>query len=315
MDDRPGSARHHAERPLDGVLVIDKPQGLTSHDVVAAVRRVTRERRIGHTGTLDPLATGVLPLACGRATRLVRFLAAADKEYEARIRFGTVTDSFDVTGRVIDRTDRMPSREAVETAVGSLRGEYLQQPPVYSAKKVGGRRAYDQARRNEPVALDAVPVRVSRADLAALNGMTATVRLTCSSGFYVRSFAHTLGELTECGACLEALRRTRSGEFSVSVAIPLEDVCRDPSLATERLIPLEGLLSDIPAVVVTADGSRRVAHGQALDRTHIAHAEGSSARHEPSQEWVRLFDGAGRLLGLAKRGTGPGVLHPSVVLV
>jgi tRNA pseudouridine55 synthase len=150
---------------MDGVLVVDKPQGLTSHDVVAVARRCLRERRIGHTGTLDPLATGVLPLMCGRATRLVRFFVSADKDYEATIRFGKSTDSYDITGVVTERSGRTPSRTAVEAGLQSLRGDYMQVPPAFSAKKVGGERAYTRARRDEPVALTPAPVRVARADL------------------------------------------------------------------------------------------------------------------------------------------------------
>src|SRR5512132_3241617 len=136
---------------MDGVIVIDKPEGLTSHDVVVAARRLLGEKRIGHTGTLDPLATGVLPLACGRATRLVRFLTASDKDYDALIHFGLSTDTYDITGAEVQRCARRPTREAIEQAVASLRGEYLQMPPPFSAKKVGGTRAYTLARRDAPV--------------------------------------------------------------------------------------------------------------------------------------------------------------------
>src|SRR5688572_28609279 len=168
---------------MDGVLVVDKPAGLTSHDVVAAARRAFNEQRIGHTGTLDPMATGVLPLAIGRATRLVRFLTASDKDYDATIRFGLTTDTYDITGSETSRSDRRPDRDAIERALSSLTGEYLQMPPAFSAKKVGGRRAYDLARQDEPVALTAVPVRVARADLLEFDGIDARVTLTCSAGF------------------------------------------------------------------------------------------------------------------------------------
>src|SRR5687767_7551693 len=134
---------------MDGVLIVDKPPGLTSHDVVAVARRCLKEKRIGHTGTLDPLATGVLPLACGKATRLVRFLTASDKQYDATILFGVTTDSYDVTGRELTRTNRQPTRQQLERAVEALTGEYEQTPPAVSAKKVGGRRAYDFARHDE----------------------------------------------------------------------------------------------------------------------------------------------------------------------
>ena len=201
---------------MDGVLVIDKPEGLTSHDVVAVARRALGEKRIGHTGTLDPLATGVLPLACGRATRLVRFLTASDKDYDATIRFGLTTDSFDITGQETSHGGQVPSRDAVLRAIEQLSGEYRQVPPAYSAKLVAGRRAYDFARSDEEVVLTPVLVRVTRAELTHFDGERATVSLTSSPGFYVRTFAHELGRLVGTGACLEALeahakRRVQGG--------------------------------------------------------------------------------------------------------
>src|SRR5688572_6179484 len=175
---------------MDGVLVVDKPEGLTSHDVVAVARRVLNETRIGHTGTLDPMATGVLPLAVGRATRLVRFLTASEKEYDATIRFGLTTDSYDVTGQETSRTGRQPDRDAVLRALASLTGEYLQTPPAFSAKKVGGKRAYALARAGRvppgtgaasggpAIQLAPVPVTVARAELVAFEGALARVALT-----------------------------------------------------------------------------------------------------------------------------------------
>src|SRR5690349_10911855 len=178
---------------MDRVLVVDKPEGLTSHDVVITARRVLHEKRIGHTGTLDPLATGVLPLACGRATRLVRFLTASDKDYEAEILFGVTTDTLDVTGEEVTRTGAAPARDALESALATFVGEQMQVPPAYSAKKVGGRRAYALARNDEPVALEPARVRLDRIDLLEFGhpstslGTRARITLTCSAGFYVRS--------------------------------------------------------------------------------------------------------------------------------
>jgi tRNA pseudouridine55 synthase len=301
---------------VDGVLVIDKPRDLTSHDVVAVARRALGERRIGHTGTLDPLATGVLPLACGRATRLVRFLTAAEKEYEATIRFGLTTDSYDITGTETSRSGLEPDRDAVMRGLASLTGSYLQMPPAFSAKKVGGRRAYQMARDEQEVTLTPVPVTVSRAELELLSGRTATVRITCSAGFYVRTFAHSLGELVGTGACLEALRRTRSGDFTLADAVSLDLLAgltrpaprSEPPNPDRRspipgLIPLERLLPSLPAVTVTDDGRSRVAHGQEIEGT----AEASN--------WVRVTDREGRLLAMARTGSRPGFLHPAVVLI
>ena len=291
---------------MDGVLIIDKPQGLTSHDVVVFARRAFGEPRIGHTGTLDPLATGVLPLAIGRATRLVRFLTAADKDYHATIRFGATTDSYDVTGTETSRTDVVPSRDALLDAVRALTGEYLQPPPAFSAKKVEGRRAYWLARQDRPVVLTPAPVRVARADLLEFSGARAQIALTCSTGFYVRSFAHALGELTGAGACLEALRRTRSGEFRLDVSISMESL-EDPSRAGARVIGLESLLPRFPAVTLTERGRAHVSHGRELNPGDF-----DPAPLVPT--WVRLFDAAGSLVALATPGRAPGSLHPSVVL-
>ena len=289
--------------------------------MVSAARRLLGEKRIGHTGTLDPLATGVLPLVCGRATRLVRFLSASDKDYEATIRFGLATDTYDITGEETSRTGAAPGRGALLKALDALTGEYLQMPPAYSAKKVGGRRAYDFARKAEPVELTAVPVRVSRVTLKAFEGELATVSLTCSAGFYVRAFAHSLGALVGTGACLAALRRTRSGEFGLDGAVSLDDLNRndrreDPStwLGADQLaswlIPMEQLLPAVPAVHLTGEGLVRVSHGRAVEASDLTETAPQGAG-----EWVRLLDPGGALVALATPGAAPGSLHPSVVLI
>jgi tRNA pseudouridine55 synthase len=292
---------------MDGVLVIDKPQGVTSHDVVAAARRAIGDARIGHTGTLDPLATGVLPLAIGRTTRLVRFFTASDKDYVATIRFGMTTDSYDITGAETGRTGAVPSRDAILAGIRQLTGDYLQVPPAFSAKKVEGRRAYRLARQDHAVTLAPAPVRVTRADLGGLDGSCAIVTLTCSAGFYVRSFAHSLGELTGAGACLEALRRTRSGEFELGVAMPIDGL-GDPPQIRACLIPPPGLLHRFPAMTVTDRGRTRVTHGRELEPEDLT---GPFA----GADWTRLLDATGALVALATPGRTPGSLHPSVVLI
>ena len=297
---------------MDGVLVIDKPEGPTSHDVVAKARRALGEKRVGHTGTLDPLATGVLPLVFGRATRLVRFLIASDKEYEATILFGVTTDTLDVTGEETSRSGGAPSRDALVAALRAFEGEQRQVPPAYSAKKVGGRRAYDLARRDEPVELAPVPVRVSRLALLEAGNDRCRISLTCSAGFYVRSLVRDLGERVGTGACLEALRRTRSGEFTIDEAIPLDAL--DPPEPGARipdpgLIPMEKLLRAFPAVTVTAEGLTRVSHGQQVRPVDLAGALPSSS------EWIRLLDRDGALVGLGTPQRVSGFLHPEVVLI
>ena len=306
---------------MDGVLVTDKPEGLTSHDVVAAARRLLGEKRIGHTGTLDPLATGVLPLACGRATRLVRFLSAAEKEYDATVLFGVTTDTLDVTGEEISRGGGVPSRNALDAALRSFEGEQLQVPPAYSAKKVAGRRAYELARRDESVALDPVRVRVLRIGLLEYGNDRCRIVLTCSSGFYVRALVRDLGERCGTGATLEALRRTRSGDFTLDEAVDLDTLgpIRDrtnpesripnPGLET-ALIPMERLLPGFPAVTITAEGLTRVSHGQQVRPVDLTVEPTLGAA-----EWVRLLDPSGALVAVGTPQRLSGFLHPEVVLI
>lgn len=326
------------ETSVHGVLVVDKPEGLTSHDVVAAARRALGTSRVGHTGTLDPLATGVLPLAIGGATRLVRFLASSDKDYDAAIRFGLTTDSYDVTGVETSRTGQTPDRVELLAALRALTGTYLQTPPAFSAKKVGGRRAYALARAGRraerdtrggadapkcsapPIELTPVPVTVTRADLVAFDGLSARVALTCSAGFYVRAFVNAVGTRVGTGACLEALRRTRSGDFGLESAVTLEDLQLRRVTAAERIVPLERLLPGFPAVRLTPEGRDRVADGQDIDIRHMMQAErplrfGAADASASVERWVRLFDENGRLVALATDGKRPDSLHPTVVLL
>ena len=294
---------------IDGILVIDKPSGITSHDVVASARRALRESRIGHTGTLDPLATGVLPLAIGRATRLAQFLTASDKQYVATIQLGLTTDTYDVTGRELTRVAAAPDRAAVITALHDLSGDYLQAPPPYSAKRVGGKRAYDLARADRPVQPAAVPVSVRRLDLVELTGDRAIVEVTCSAGFYVRSLASELGHRLGVGGCLRDLRRTRSGEFSLDDAVTMEVLAGNPTAAAARVLSMERLLPRLPAVIVTAEGEERVSHGRVVEPAHVR------GPLPGATDWVRLIGPSGALLALARPVRPAGSLHPSVVLM
>ena len=306
----PLSLRSQPSLPLSGVLVVDKPAGITSHDVVAVARRALNERSIGHTGTLDPMATGVLPLAIGKATRLVRFLTASDKDYDAVIRFGRATDTYDATGTTTSESPQRPTRTALEIGLLALSGAYDQMPPPYSAKKVGGHRAYKMARRDEPVELKPVSVTVSRAVLTAFDDDTASVSLTCSSGFYVRSFAHELGRRLGCGACLESLRRTRSGTSTLIGAVTLEEVSA-PGAAEAlagRLVPSHALLPDFALVQVNEQGLAYLSNGRDLGP---AQCTGPLRAASP---WVRLADANGSLVALAEP-TATGLLHPSIVLL
>ncbi len=222
--DRSGEDRS----PIQGLLLVDKPAGMTSHDVVQHVRRIYGERSIGHLGTLDPFATGLLVLLLGRATRLATFLDTEPKVYEATIRFGTETDTDDETGTVI-RTAAPPGESDVRSSLKTLTGTISQVPPAYSAKSVDGTRAYDAARRGTPLAIPAVDVTVHGWDIRELRSETLSAVVTCSGGTYIRALARDLGRLTSSAAHLGSLRRTRVGEFDVRDAATLEILSADPA--------------------------------------------------------------------------------------
>ena len=206
---------------MDGVLVVDKPRGPTSHDVVDRARRALRERRIGHTGTLDPFATGVLPLCVGRATRLARFLSGGDKVYRASVRLGFATTTDDLTGEPLaDARAVSVSRMALEDAIPAFVGTFDQVPPAFSARHVGGRRLYELARQGEAAPRAATPVTVHALDLVSRDADRLELEVRCSAGTYVRAIARDLGERLGTGGHLVALRRTRSGGFDLSRAVP-----------------------------------------------------------------------------------------------
>ena len=214
--------------PVEGLLLVDKPSGMTSHDVVQHVRRIYGERSIGHLGTLDPFATGLLVLLLGRATRLATFIETEPKVYDAVIKFGEETDTDDATGTVI-RSAMAPVKTAVRSAVETLTGRISQVPPAYSAKSVEGTRAYDAARRGEPLELPAVEVTVHGWEICELTDDTLTATITCSGGTYIRALARDLGRLTSSAAHLRSLRRTRVGQFDLTEAATLERLAVNPT--------------------------------------------------------------------------------------
>lgn len=223
--------------PVQGLLLVDKPAGMTSHDVVQHVRRIYGERSIGHLGTLDPFATGLLVLLIGRATRLATFLDTEPKVYEAVIMFGTETDTDDETGTVI-RTAPLPSESDVRSSLETLTGTISQVPPAYSAKSVDGTRAYDAARRGEPLVLPPVDVAVHSWNVRELNSETLSAVITCGGGTYIRALARDLGRLTSSAAHLSSLRRTRVGEFDVRDAATLEGLGEDRArIRPLRVVP------------------------------------------------------------------------------
>jgi tRNA pseudouridine55 synthase len=301
---------------VDGVLVVDKPAGPTSHDVVDRVRRALGTRRAGHTGTLDPFATGVLPVCVGRATRLARFLAGGDKEYVATVRLGFATTTDDLTGEPLCAPVPVEvGKDALGAAIAGLVGCFDQVPPAFSARHAGGRRLYELARRGEAAPRSATPVVVHSIDLLTREGDTLEIAVRCSPGTYVRALARDLGERLGTGAHLRALRRTRSGAFDLSQAVSVDRL----EGAAGRMIPLAGLLLDLPAVRVAAEGRRLVGHGRELGRGDVV----DGFPDEPVER-VRVLDESGALIALAvPKGFGRGpsplprlpALHPDVVLV
>jgi tRNA pseudouridine55 synthase len=321
---------------MDGVLIIDKPAGITSHDVVAQVRHILQERRVGHTGTLDPFATGVLAILVGRATRLAQFLVGIEKEYEAVIRLGYATDTGDVTGKPIETADREipsggsagntgPSRswssKELESALDSLRGEIDQVPPMYSAKKQDGRKLYELARRGEEVErkpvrvciykFETIPVASKPTSELLKDNLDGTfdfkVRVACSSGTYVRTLAEDFGKKLGVGAHLAELRRTRVGDFPIHQAQTLEQV--KVHLAEEALgkivIPPDHALSRLPYVDLNADDVRRVRNGLSVKVSEASWSDG---------ERVRMRDEKENLIAVGEFKAAEGSLHPRVVI-
>ena len=294
---------------------MDKPAGPTSHDMVDRVRRALGERRVGHTGTLDPFATGVLPVCVGKATRLVRFLALGDKVYEAAVRLGFATTTDDFTGEPLGSARPVAvDAVALDAALRGLTGTVLQVPPAFSAKRVQGKRLYELAREGAKVQPLPSRVTVHEIRLREAEGDLLRIEVRCSPGTYIRAIARDLGEALGCGGHLTQLRRTRSGAFGLELAVPGDAL--DASVRG-RLLPLRDCLPEWPAVTVTEEGKRALRHGRDLSRGLVATGFPEAA----PAEWLRVLDEEGELLALAvPRGFGADAttlpaLHPEVVLL
>jgi len=293
---------------LDGVIVVDKPEGWTSHDVVNKVRKIARTRKVGHLGTLDPIATGVLPLVMERATRLAQFYTRSDKIYEGVVRFGWATTTYDRAGDVVgDKKEIALNQEELERRLEPFRGEILQTPPAVSAKKVEGRRAYDLARRNVEVELEPVKVHVYELTVLEVNGSDAKLRAHCSGGTYMRSIANDLGQAMGCGAHLHELRRIASGEFELDQARTLEQL--SALAAEERLvdaiIPASKLLPGFPAVFVDDVTAAQIRHGRNFPA--------SPFRSQPAAKYVKAVTRTGEMVAVGE-AVLPNLYHPVVVL-
>jgi len=293
---------------LDGVIVVDKPEGWTSHDVVAKVRGIARTKRIGHLGTLDPIATGVLPLVIEKATRLAQFYTRSDKIYEGVVRFGWATDTYDRAGTQVGERRDVPLEAAqLEPLLEKFRGEIWQAPPPVSAKKIAGKRAYDLARQAVAVELEAVQVSVYELTLLGVEGSRARLRAHCSGGTYMRSLAHDLGQLMGCGAHLEELRRTASAEFEIGEARTLDQL---QSLANDgrlidALVPASKMLPGLPSVYVDDVTMAHIRHGRNFPA--------SPFRSEAASRHVKALSRQGDLVAIGE-AVLPNLYHPVVVL-
>ena len=289
---------------MNGLLVLDKSAGMTSHDVVAIVRRATGERSVGHLGTLDPMATGVLPLLLGRYTRLAQFFGQAEKQYTGAIRFGWSTDSFDADGEPTSKPQPLTcSLEQLQALAQHFQGDLEQMPPVFSAKKINGVPAYKLARAGKDAPVKPARIHIHHFGLTTLEGETASFCMHVSAGGYVRSVAHELGEMAGCGAHLATLRRTAAGPFTLTEALALEDLKKMSSQQIDaRLIHPRLFLPEMPSVTVDETTAGRIRNGLQVNVPEFSRAP-----------LMKLFTGPRDLLAIARRIAGT-LVQPTVVL-
>ena len=289
---------------FDGLLVLDKTAGMTSHDVVAIVRRVTGEKSVGHLGTLDPMATGVLPLLLGRYTRLAQFFGQAEKQYTGHIRFGFATNTFDAEGVMVGEPRPFTLGLAdLQQIAQHFQGEMNQVPPVFSAKKLNGVPAHKLARAGLPVPVKPARIYIHEFSLPALEAEIASFTMTVSAGGYVRSVAHELGQLAGCGAHLSSLRRTRAGAFTLAHAITVDDLKQStPEALMARLPHPRTLLPEMPSVTVDENTAGRLRNGMQVNLPDYSQAA-----------LVKVFTGPAELFGIARRIAGS-LMQPHVVI-
>ncbi|HTE86564.1 MAG TPA: tRNA pseudouridine(55) synthase TruB [Dehalococcoidia bacterium] len=306
------------QQPVDGLLVLDKPQGWTSHDVVARVRRLTHERRVGHAGTLDPMATGVLVLGIGQGTRVLAYLTDSRKSYQAVVRLGQTTTTYDADGELISEASiDSVSRESIDAALDRYRGAFEQLPPIYSAIKVAGRPLYRYARAGIDVAISPRLVRVDALTVSAFNPPFLGIEIECSAGFYVRSLAHDLGQVLGCGGHLADLRRIRAGPFSEGDALSLADL--EGAIVSnnlpELLWSLDAPLRRQPAVILAETHARDITQGRALALApHVRGPEALCRAYSTSGELIAVLElaaeGVARPLKVFPEGRrGPNIEH------
>ncbi len=287
-----------------GILLLDKPSGPTSHDMVIALRRGAGQKQVGHAGTLDPLATGLLVICLGAATRLSDYMRGKDKRYRARARLGQSTNTYDADGEITATSDTLPDRAAVEEALVKFRGPIQQQPPAFSAIKRAGKKAYELARAGEVVELEARPVEIYALELLEWQPPEFTLDVLCSAGTYIRSLAHDLGQALGCGAHLTALRRTASGNFLLNEAVTLDDLQKAFVAGDWRryVRRADEAVADWPEVGLTAEAAARIQHGQPIPLEEYA------------DDYARAYNPAGEFIALLRADPRAGVWRPSKVL-
>jgi tRNA pseudouridine55 synthase len=290
---------------VNGLLIVDKPGGLTSHDVIAQLRRCIGERSMGHLGTLDPMATGVLPVLAGNYTRLAQFFGPLVKSYSGAIRFGYATDTYDAEGEPLSApVETALTKEQIIRAAAVFSGEIEQMPPPYSAKKVRGQPAYKAARRGEPVELKPVTIVVEEFTIGEVEGAYAEFFIRISSGGYIRSIAHEMGKRLSCGAHLARLRRTAAGPFTLDEALPLDEICRRAAAGTlEQSLPHpRTLLPDLPSTTADEWSTGRLRHGMPVNLPEFSGAP-----------LVKIFHGQRTLVAIGRRIAGT-LFQPIAVL-
>lgn len=272
---------------MNGIILVDKPQDWTSHDVVAKLRGVLHERRIGHSGTLDPLATGLLVVFVGRATRAVEFAEADSKKYIAGLHLGVSTDTQDITGNIVAESAALPDEAALREALGRFIGDIEQIPPMYSAIKIGGKKLYELARRGESVERAPRKITVSAIDIAGRDDDDYILNISCSKGTYVRTLCSDIGEALGCGACMSSLRRTRAGVFSVDDAHSLADIeaaVREGRLS-DIILPVDTLFASFPKLTVSQSAAKRLKNGNIIK---ISAEDGEYKVYSDSDEFLLL---------------------------
>jgi len=269
---------------MNGIVIIDKPAGWTSQDVVSKLRGVLHTKRIGHGGTLDPMATGVLPVFVGRATRGVEFFEHAEKTYEAVLRLGVTTDTEDMTGTVLEERPVEVSREAFEVVLGQFRGEIQQIPPMYSALKIGGQKLVDLARKGKTVERKPRTITIHALECLEFSGNTALLRVRCSKGTYIRTLCKDIGEALGCGGCMEALRRVAAGAYSIDEAVPLSQLVESSEPET-FLRPVDTMFTQYPAATLTEKQALRCRNGNSFS---IDLQPGTYRAYAPTGEFLML---------------------------